>query len=75
VAPDGRVLVSVRAESVAAVDKAMYDCWVLDTATRTLERLEQTSPTPDSTKAQEIYKHAPEVWRKMIHDALKTIEI
>lgn len=74
-APDGRFLVSVRAESVAAVDKAMYNCWILDTATRTLERLESTGETVDRTKAKEIYKHPPEVWRRMIHEALKTIEM
>lgn len=74
-APDGRVLVSVRAESVAAVDKTMYDCWVLDAAARTLERLEQSGETLDRTKAKEIYKHPPEVWHRMVHEALKTIEI
>lgn len=74
-APDGRVLVSVRAESVAAVDKTMYECWILDTATRTLERIEATADTPDRTKAKEIYHQPPEVWRRMIQEALKIIEI
>jgi hypothetical protein len=74
-APDGRFLVSVRAESVAAVDKSVVDCWILDAATRTLERIESTEETPDRIKSKEIYNHSPEVWRKMIRDALTTIEI
>ncbi|MFH0967727.1 MAG: nucleic acid-binding protein [Methanobacteriota archaeon] len=73
--PDGRTLASVRAESVAAVDKTVKDCWILDAATRTLERLEATEETPDRIKAKEIYTHSPEVWRKMILEALNTIEI
>lgn len=74
-APDGRVLVSVRAESVAAVDKSVKDCWILDTATRTLERLEATESTPDLIKSKEIYQHPKSVWRRMIQDALRDIEI
>lgn len=74
-APDGRVLVSVRAESVAVVDKNVYDCWILDAATRTLERIEETEDSPDHSKAKEIYTQTPEVWRRMIHEALKTITI
>jgi RPA family protein len=74
-APDGRVLVSVRAESVAAVDKNVYDCWILDAATRTLERVEASGDSPDQMKAKEIYTQTPEVWRRMIHEALKTITI
>lgn len=73
--PDGRTLASVRAESVAAVDKSVKDCWILDAAARTLERLEATEETPDRTKAKEIYTQTPDIWRKMILDALNTIEI
>ena len=74
-APDGRVLVSVRAESVAAVDKAVHDCWILDAAARTLERVEMSEETPDRVKAKEIYTQTGEVWRRMVHEALKTIQI
>ncbi|HWQ65620.1 MAG TPA: nucleic acid-binding protein [Methanospirillum sp.] len=74
-APDGRTLVSIRAESVAAVDKTVRECWVLDTAERTLERVENAEDTPDRTKAKEIYTQTPEVWRRMVQEALSTIEI
>ena len=74
-APDNRVLVSVRAESVAAVNKSVYDCWILDAATRTLERLDVEGETPDLVKAKEIYTQTSDVWRRMVHEALKTIEI
>lgn len=74
-APDGRVLVSVRAESVVAVDKSVHDCWILDSATRTLERIEATEETPDRARAKEIYTQTADVWRRMVHEALKTIEM
>jgi uncharacterized protein len=74
-APDGRTLVSVRAESVAAVNKQVHDCWILDTATRTLERLEKTDENPDLIKSKEIYKQSSDVWKRMVHEALKTVEI
>jgi RPA family protein len=73
--PDGRLLVSVRAESVAVVDKSVYDCWILDASTRTLERIETTEETPDHCKAKEIYNHSPDVWKKMVHEALNMIKI
>jgi uncharacterized protein len=74
-APDGKVLVSVRAESVARVDKTMHDYWILDTAGLTLDRLDATDETPDRVKAKEIYPQTQEVWRKMVLDALDTIQI
>lgn len=74
-APDGRVLVSIRAESVAVVNQEMYHNWILDAATRTLERLEQTTDTPDRIKSKEMYKHPSEVWRRMVDEALHTIHL
>lgn len=74
-APDSRVLVSVRADSVAAVDKAMYDCWVLDTAELTLDRLDASEDSPDRMKAREIYPQLPEVWRRMVQDSLSSIQL
>jgi RPA family protein len=74
-APDGRVLVSVRADSVAEVDKTMHDCWILDTAELTLDRIEATEESLDRQKAQEIYPQSSGVWRRMVLDALNTIQI
>ncbi len=38
--PDGAFLVSVRVESITVVDKETRDLWVLDTAARTLDRID-----------------------------------
>ena len=74
-APDGRVLVSVRADSVAAVDKTVHDCWILDTAGLTLDRLDDTEETPDRVKAKEMYHQLPDVWRRMVQDALNMVQM
>lgn len=74
-APDGRTLVSVRAESVALVDQDIRDTWILDTAECTLDRLDSQDMTPDRQKAQEIYSLTPAVLRKTVKDALERVQI
>ena len=44
--PDGAVLISVRCESVTAVDKDTRDRWVLDCARATLDRIGRTGGDP-----------------------------
>lgn len=73
--PDGRNLVSVRAESITAVDKKVVDCWILDTARLTLDRIEKNTDDPDHQKALEIYNRPFESWRPKIKDALASIQI
>ncbi|MBN1166267.1 MAG: nucleic acid-binding protein [Methanospirillaceae archaeon] len=73
--PDGRTLISVRAESITKVDRSVRDCWILDAAERTLERIEATETTPDRQTAQEKYPQRPEVWYRIISDALATVEM
>ena len=73
--PDGRTLISVRAESIIKVDRMVRDCWILDTAERTLERVETTESTPDRKTAQEKYTQNPAVWNRIVQDALATVEI
>lgn len=71
-------MVSVRVESINIVDKDTRDLWVLDTAARTLDRIEKfkTSSEPDVTKAKEIYPAIdPAVFRRMAYDALAQIKI
>jgi RPA family protein len=71
-------MVSVRVESINIVDKDTRDLWVLDTAARTLDRIEKfkTSPEPDVKKAKEIYPAIdPEIFRRMAYDALAQIKI
>lgn len=74
-APDGRNLVSVRAESVAAVDKEIRDCWIVDTARLTLGRIESAIDDEDHLKALEVYQKPFESWRPMVKEALSSIQI
>lgn len=76
--PDGAFLVSVRVESITVVDKETRDLWVLDTAARTLDRIEAmvTGQSVDCIKAKEQYPAIDRaVFRKMAYDALAQIKI
>lgn len=76
--PDGAFLVSVRVESITVVDKETRDLWVLDTAARTLDRIDAmaTGQTVDITKAKEQYPAIDvAVFRKTAYDALAQIKI
>jgi uncharacterized protein len=73
--PDGSHLVSVRTESVSVVDRETRDLWVLDTARETLDRLDAFGTTEDSKKAQEVYGTQPDIYRKMVYDALTQVQL
>jgi RPA family protein len=73
--PDGSFLNSIRLESVTLVDKETRDIWVLDTAAQTLDRIDAYGTTPDSIKAKEEYKNEPQLYRKMVYEALAQIRI
>jgi hypothetical protein len=76
--PDGAFLVSVRVESITVVDKETRDLWVLDTAARTLDRIDMTArgTSPDVIKAKEQYPGIDvAVFRKTAYDALAQIKI
>jgi len=76
--PDGAFLVSVRVESITVVDKETRDLWVLDTAARTLDRIDMTAKgtSPDVIKAKEQYPGIDvAVFRKTAYDALAQIKI
>jgi uncharacterized protein len=76
--PDGSFLVSVRVESITVVDKETRDIWTIDTAARTLDRLDQlaTGTSSDIAKAKEHYPTVdPVVYRKMAYDALAQIKM
>jgi uncharacterized protein len=71
-------MVSVRVESINVVDKDTRDLWVLDTAARTLDRIDmfKTSTEPDVIKAKEQYPTIdPAIFRRMAYDALAQIKI
>jgi RPA family protein len=76
--PDGAFLVSVRVESITVVDKDTRDIWVLDTAARTLDRIDMflAGAGPDVIKAKEQYPAIDvTVFRKTAYDALAQIRI
>lgn len=73
--PDGRVLVSVRVESIQVVDRATRDMWVADTAKATLKRAgimfgEGFENIPDAKLARETYPQKEEYWKRVVFDAL-----
>jgi RPA family protein len=71
-------LVSVRIESINVVDKEIRDLWTLDTAARTLDRIDalSTGNSQDILKAKEQYPNVDTaVFRKMAYDALVQIKI
>lgn len=76
--PDGAFLISVRVESITVVDKETRDLWVLDTAARTLDRIEAMAAgtSVDITKAKEQYPAIdPLTFRKVAYDVLAQIKI
>jgi RPA family protein len=73
--PDGACLVSIRAESISVVDRETRDIWVLDTARDTLDRLDALGTTGDSRRAQEEYGTQPDIYRKIVYDALAQVQL
>jgi len=76
--PDGAFTVTVRVESITVVDKETRDIWTIDTAARTLDRIDAlaTRSSPDIVKAKEQYATVdPAVYRKMAYDALAQIKM
>lgn len=71
--PDGNVLISVRAETVTAVDRSMRDLWVLDCAEATLDRIDSFEKSPDVEAARREYNPNLESYKKMVYDALTAI--
>ena len=76
--PDGAYLVSVRVESITVVDKDTRDLWVLDTAARTLDRIDAAGAgtSVDSARIKEHYPTLEQgVFRKIAYEALAQIKI
>ncbi len=87
---DGTVNVSVRPESIAVVDAATRDRWVVETAERTVERIEafaeweaeqeapesgSTAPTNEYAKmATDRYDSPVENYRRAVIQALEQLE-
>jgi RPA family protein len=73
--PDGAVLISVRCESVTAVDKDTRDRWVLDCAKATLDRIDALGTTPDGQRAVQEYRTDPALFRKLVYEALSQLSL
>jgi len=76
--PDGRVLISIRAEAIQVVDRETRDMWVADTAKATLKRLETMfgdgwENLPDVKLARETYTQTLEGWKRIVFDSLSKI--
>ncbi|MBO5119106.1 nucleic acid-binding protein [Methanocorpusculum sp.] len=76
--PEGRVLVSVRAEAVQVVDRETRDLWILDTARATLDRVDvmfgaEGAVSADAALAKETYPQKAEHWKKIVFDALSKL--
>ncbi|MCU0629474.1 MAG: nucleic acid-binding protein [Methanoregulaceae archaeon] len=73
--PDGATLISIRCESVTAVDKETRDRWVLDCALATLDRIDSMASTQYGERAQKEYRTDPAVFRKMVFEALSQLRL
>ena len=76
--PEGRVLVSVRAEEVQVVDRDTRDLWGVDTARATLDRVDamfgaEAGVSADAGLAKETYPQKAEHWKKVVFDALSKL--
>ncbi|HJJ30048.1 MAG TPA: nucleic acid-binding protein [Methanocorpusculum sp.] len=71
--PDGKTLISVRAESILVVNQETRDLWIQDAANSTLDRVDAFAsdcPSEDVLLARDTYHFAPGHWKKMVSDAL-----
>ncbi|WP_135827501.1 RPA family protein [Halorussus halobius] len=73
---DGDVNVSVRPESITLVDAATRDRWVVETAERTLERVERFEDDTNeyARMADEQYDRSPAQYRDLVVAALESLE-
>ncbi len=76
--PDGRVLISIRAESVQVIDRETRDMWVVDTARSMLKRVENMfgdgwENLPDVKLARETYTQTADGWKRIVFEALSKI--
>jgi len=73
---EGDVNVSVRPESITVVDADVRDRWVVETAKRTLDRIESFDPEADeyAAMADEHYEMAIENYRREVVTALEDLE-
>jgi RPA family protein len=72
---DGSVNVSIRPESITAVDEAVHNRWVVETAQRTLERIDAFDDGGEYvTMAREEYDLPVENYRRTAVEALESLD-
>ncbi|WP_226011392.1 RPA family protein [Halomicrobium salinisoli] len=73
---DGEVNVSVRPESISLVDEATRDRWVVETAERTIERIQAFDDEANeyAQMAREEYDLPVENYRRTVVGALESLE-
>jgi RPA family protein len=74
---DGTVNVSVRPESISTIDAETRDRWVVETAERTIDRLERFADEPEHdyvAMAREEYGDAVDPYREAVIEALEQLE-
>jgi RPA family protein len=73
---DGEMNVSVRPESITAVDETTRDRWVVETAERTIERIKafEETDTEYVRMAREEYDQPVENYRRSAVQALESLE-
>ncbi len=73
---DGDINVSVRPESITAVDEAVRNRWVVETAERTLERIEafENGSSEYIQMAKSEYDHPIDTYREQAIEALESLD-
>ena len=73
---DGGVNVSVRPESISVVDADTRDRWVVETAERTLDRIEtfEDDDNEYATMARDHYDRPVETYEESVVEALRSLE-
>jgi len=74
---DGRVLASVRVESIQVVSRDERDLWIVDTSRATLSRVNkmfvESCNDSDVSDAKNTYQQTSEYWKKMVYNALASL--
>lgn len=79
---EGDMRVSLRPEYISKVDETTRDNWLVETAERTLDRIEEYQATdvggdmapPDLKLAADVYDIDPSTYLSDVEDALETVE-
>ncbi|WP_255151052.1 RPA family protein [Halorarius halobius] len=73
---EGDINVSVRPESISVVDATTRDRWVVETADRTLDRIEAFDDDDNeyAAMAREQYERAGDDYRDVVLEALQSLE-